>query len=102
MADDSHTNFKRQAFTLGAVGGSATIAAALMNGARNVAALRRSRVVHHAVQTRDALIASMQQHIEKQRSELLRRDAIIQEQAMAVRELNLRLKMTQWLRQRGQ
>lgn len=101
MAGDSHTNFNHQAFAVGAVGGSATIAAALVNGARNAAAVRRSREVLHAVTARDDLISNMQRRIDHQRSELERRDAIIHDQSLAIRELNVRLRMAQWFRQQG-
>jgi hypothetical protein len=42
MAGDSHTGFDQQAFTVGAIGGAATIAGAIGAGLANVRAQRRS------------------------------------------------------------
>jgi hypothetical protein len=101
MAGDSHTNFNAAAFTVGAVGGAATIAGAIGAGIGNLAAARRERGTADAVQSRDATIRSMQLRIDNQSVELGRRDATIRDQAMTIRELDLRLGMSQYLRQRG-
>ncbi|MBN9007113.1 MAG: hypothetical protein J0H40_17065 [Rhizobiales bacterium] len=100
MAGD-HTNFNQGAFTAGAVTGSATIAGAMVAGFRNVAHARRERAVVNAISGRDALIGSLQRRIDKQRDELARRDAVISEQAFTIRELQIRLQMSNLLRQKG-
>jgi predicted amino acid dehydrogenase len=97
MAGDSHTNFDAGAFTAGAVGGAATIAGAIGVGIANFAAGRRERGV---LQSRDATIFRLEQRIANQRTELGRRDATIRDQALTIRELDLRLNMAQYLRQR--
>jgi hypothetical protein len=100
MAGDSHTNFNAAAFTVGAVGGAATIAGAIGAGISNLAAARRERWTMDAVLSRDDTIRSLQRRIDNQRTELGRRDATIRDQAMTIRELDLRLGMSQYLRQR--
>jgi hypothetical protein len=100
MAGDSHTNFNAAAFTVGAVGGAATIAGAIGAGISNLAAARRKRWTMDAVLSRDDTIRSLQRRIDNQRTELGRRDATIRDQAMTIRELDLRLGMSQYLRQR--
>jgi hypothetical protein len=101
MAGDSHTNFNTTAFIVGAVGGAATIAGAFGAGISNLAAARRERGTMDAVQSRDDTIRSLQRRIDHQRLELGCRDATIRDQAMAIRELDLRLTMSQYQRQRG-
>jgi hypothetical protein len=101
MAGGSHTNFDQQAFTVGAIGGAATIAGALVAGVTNIAAGRRERGVRDALQSRDAVICSLRRRIDNQRTELGRRDATIRDQALTIRELDLRLGMAQYMRQRG-
>jgi hypothetical protein len=101
MAGDSHTNFDQQAFTVGAIGGAATIAGAIGAGICNLAAARRARGMSDVVQSRDDTIRSLQRRIDNQRIELGRRDATIRDQALTIRELGLRLSMSQYLRPRG-
>ena len=61
MAGDSHTNFNSGAFTAGAVGGSLTIAGALVAGAQNAMAGARSsreqRLRDDLFRTRGRLLA---------------------------------------------
>jgi hypothetical protein len=101
MAGDSHTNFDAAAFTVGAVGGAATIAGSVGAGIANFAAVRRERCTADAVQSRDDTIRSLQRRIDNQRLELGCRDTTIRDQAMTIRELDLRLTMSQYQRQRG-
>ncbi|MGM4916235.1 hypothetical protein [Tardiphaga sp. 813_E8_N1_3] len=101
MAGDSHTGFDQQAFTVGAVGGAATIAGAIGAGIRSLAVARRERGMVDVVQSRDVTIRSLQRRIDNQSIELGRRDATIRDQALTIRELDLRLTMSQYLRQRG-
>jgi hypothetical protein len=101
MTGDSHTNFDAAAFTAGAVGGAATIAGALGAGISNFVASRRERTTMDMVQSRDHTIRSLERRLDNQRIELGRRDATIRDQEMTIRELGLRLGMSQYLRQRG-
>ena len=55
----------------------------------------------NVVQSRDVTIRSLQRRIHNQSIELGRRDATIRDQALTIRELDLRLTMSQYLRQRG-
>jgi hypothetical protein len=98
---DSHTNFDAGAFTVGAIGGAATIAGAIGAGISNLAAARRERGTMDAVQSRDDTIRWLERRIDNQRTELGRRDATIRDQAMTIRELGLRLGMSQYLRRQG-
>ena len=101
MAGGSHTNFDTSAFTVGAIGGAATIAGAVASGVANVVVARRERGMTEAVDSRDVEIRRMQRRIASQRSEIGRRDVTIRDQALTIHELGLRLQMTQYLRQRG-
>jgi hypothetical protein len=98
---DSHTNFDAGAFTVGAIGGAATIAGAIGAGISNLAAARRERGTMDAVQSRDDTIRWLERRIDNQRTELGRRDATICDEAMTIRELGLRLGMSQYLRRQG-
>ena len=101
MAGGSHTNFDTSAFTIGAIGGAATIAGAVASGVANVVGARRDRSTTEAVDSRDVEIRRLQRRIANQRSEIGRRDVTIRDQALTIHELGLRLQMTQYLRQRG-
>jgi hypothetical protein len=101
MAGGSHTNFDTSAFTVGAIGGAATIAGALAAGVSNLAAARRERGMTEAVDSRDVEIRRLQRRIASQRSEIGRCDVTIRDQALTIQELGLRLQMAQYLRQRG-
>jgi hypothetical protein len=100
VAGDSHTKFDAGAFTVGAVGGAATIAGAVGVGIVNFANSCRERGVIDALNSRDTTILQLERRIANQRTELGRRDATIRSQAMTIRELDLRLTMAQYLRQR--
>lgn len=98
MAGDSHTHFNHDAFTVGAVGGASTIAAALVNGVRNAAAAGRG---YATVSGRDEMIRSMQRRVDAQRVRLARQDETIRDQAATISELRVRLAAAQYLWQRG-
>jgi hypothetical protein len=101
MTGGSHTNFDSQAFTAGAIGGASLLAGAMVAGLRNAAGIRRDRNTQVAVSVRDDIIAQMQRRVNNQRAELRRRDATIADQALHIKELQVRLTMAQFLRQRG-
>ena len=98
---DSHTNFDAGAFTVGAVGGAATIAGAVGAGIANFAAARRERSAADAVQSGNGTIRWLQRRVDHQRLELMRRDATIRDQTMTIRELELKLQMSQYQRRLG-
>lgn len=100
MTGGSHTNFDHQAFTTGAVGGASLIAGALVAGLRNANNVRRERDALAVVQGRDDLIRSLQRRVDAQRAVIARHEKTIRDQAFTIRELELRLKMAQYLRQR--
>jgi hypothetical protein len=101
MTGGSHTNFDTSAFTVGAIGGAATIAGAVAAGVANIAAARRERGMVEAVDSRDVVIQRLQRRVANQRFEIGRRDVTIRDQYLTIRELGLRLQMAQFLRQRG-
>jgi hypothetical protein len=101
MAGGSHTRFDQAAFTVGAIGGAATIAGAIGVGIRNFQAQRRERRVRDFVRDRDALIWTLRHRVRNQDRVI---DAFIDHSSnmgLEIEELRLRLAMANYLRRQS-
>jgi hypothetical protein len=101
MAGGSHTRFDQAAFTVGAIGGAATIAGAVGVGIRNFQAQRRERRVRDVVRRRDALIRRLRYRVQNQDRVI---DAFIDHSSnmgLEIEELRLRLAMANYLRRQS-
>jgi len=101
MAGGSHTGFEQTAFSVGAIGGAATIAGAIGVGIRNFQAQRQQRRIRDLVRDRDALIRTLRHRVRNQNRVI---DAFIDHSSnmgLEVEELRLRLAMANYLRRQN-